>query len=67
MTPSPSKLATAVAQLKVGDGAEPGVPIGPLIDAAALAKVEAHVADALAKGAQVVDRRRAPAAGRHFL
>jgi len=46
------KLATAVAKLKVGDGAEPGVQIGPLISPAALAKVEAHVADALAHGAK---------------
>jgi succinate-semialdehyde dehydrogenase/glutarate-semialdehyde dehydrogenase len=48
------KLAEAVARLKVGDGMEPGVEQGPLIDAAALAKVEAHVADALAKGARVL-------------
>ena len=46
------KLATAVARLTVGDGAVPGVQIGPLISTAALAKVEAHVADALAHGAK---------------
>ncbi|WP_306599929.1 NAD-dependent succinate-semialdehyde dehydrogenase [Geothrix sp. 21YS21S-2] len=49
-----AKLAAAVARLKVGNGMEPGVEQGPLIDADALAKVEAHVADALAKGARVV-------------
>jgi len=38
--------------LRVGDGTEPGVNQGPLIDEAALAKVEEHVADALAKGAR---------------
>ena len=48
------RLAAAVARLKVGDGMEPGVEQGPLIDADALAKVEAHVADALAKGARVL-------------
>ncbi len=48
------KLADRVAALKVGNGAEPGVLIGPLIDQAAVAKVEEHVSDALAKGARVV-------------
>jgi succinate-semialdehyde dehydrogenase/glutarate-semialdehyde dehydrogenase len=56
------KLAAAVATLKVGDGAEPGVQIGPVISPAALAKVEAHVADALARGAKAaVGGRRHPA------
>jgi len=48
------KLAAAVAKLKVGDGAAPGVQIGPLITPAALAKVEDHVADAVDHGAKVV-------------
>jgi succinate-semialdehyde dehydrogenase/glutarate-semialdehyde dehydrogenase len=48
------KLAARVAALKVGNGFEPGVAIGPLIDDAALAKVQEHVADALAQGAHVV-------------
>lgn len=48
-----SKLGEAVATLKVGDGFEDGVTIGPLIDEAAVAKVEEHVADALARGAKV--------------
>ncbi len=47
------KLAAKVAQFKVGQGTEPGVTIGPLIEAAAVAKVEEHIADALAKGAQL--------------
>jgi len=51
---SPKKLAERVAQLKVGDGFTEGVTQGPLIDAAALAKVESHVADALSKGARLV-------------
>lgn len=48
-----AKLAARVAAMKVGDGFEDGVDAGPLIDAKALAKVEEHVADALARGAQV--------------
>jgi succinate-semialdehyde dehydrogenase/glutarate-semialdehyde dehydrogenase len=48
------KLAARVAALKVGNGFEPGVAIGPLIDDAAMAKVLEHVADALAQGARVV-------------
>ncbi len=48
------KLAARVAALAVGAGDAPGVVQGPLIDAAALAKVEAHVADATAKGARVL-------------
>ncbi len=49
-----TKLAAKAAQIKVGNGFEAGVSQGPLIDDQAMAKVEAHVADALAKGARVV-------------
>ena len=49
-----AKLATAVAKLQTGDGFAPGVTLGPLVDAAALAKVQAHVADAVALGATVL-------------
>jgi succinate-semialdehyde dehydrogenase/glutarate-semialdehyde dehydrogenase len=49
-----AKLAEKAAQLKVGNGFEAGVNQGPLIDDQAIAKVEDHVADALAKGARVV-------------
>ena len=48
------KLAAKAKALKVGNGFEAGVTQGPLIDAPALAKVEQHVADALAKGAKVL-------------
>ena len=48
------KLAAQVEALKVGVGTEDGVTQGPLIDTAALAKVEAHVADAVAKGARIL-------------
>jgi succinate-semialdehyde dehydrogenase/glutarate-semialdehyde dehydrogenase len=49
-----AKLAERAQGLKVGDGTEAGVAQGPLINAAGLAKVEAHVADALGKGARVL-------------
>ena len=49
-----AKLAARAGGIQVGNGFEAGVNQGPLIDAQALAKVEAHVADALAKGAKVV-------------
>jgi succinate-semialdehyde dehydrogenase/glutarate-semialdehyde dehydrogenase len=48
-----AKLAAAVAKLEVGNGSTPTVNQGPLINQAALAKVEAHIADALAKGAKL--------------
>ncbi|MES2226918.1 MAG: NAD-dependent succinate-semialdehyde dehydrogenase [Pseudomonadota bacterium] len=48
------KLVAKVRALKVGDGLEPGVTQGPLIDAKAVAKIEEHIADARAKGAQVL-------------
>lgn len=49
-----SKLAQAVKKLKVGDGAKADVTTGPLINRAAVAKVEEHLEDALAKGARLV-------------
>ena len=49
-----AKLRAAVEALKVGPGLDAGVEQGPLIDPAAVAKVEAHIADAVAKGAQVL-------------
>jgi succinate-semialdehyde dehydrogenase/glutarate-semialdehyde dehydrogenase len=48
------KLAGAVAKLKVGNGFEPGVQQGPLIDEAAVKKVEEHIQDALSKGGRVI-------------
>jgi succinate-semialdehyde dehydrogenase/glutarate-semialdehyde dehydrogenase len=47
------KLSAAVAKLSVGDGLAGRTDQGPLIDTKALAKVEEHIADALAKGARV--------------
>jgi succinate-semialdehyde dehydrogenase/glutarate-semialdehyde dehydrogenase len=48
------KLAERVATLKVGNGMEAGVTTGPLIDEAAVKKVEEHIDDAVKKGAKVV-------------
>jgi succinate-semialdehyde dehydrogenase/glutarate-semialdehyde dehydrogenase len=47
------KLAVAVKKLKVGNGVEEGVTTGPLINPAAVKKVEEHIADALAKGGKI--------------
>jgi succinate-semialdehyde dehydrogenase/glutarate-semialdehyde dehydrogenase len=47
-------LADRVGRLKAGNGLEEGVTIGPLIDDGALAKMDEHVTDAVAKGATVV-------------
>ncbi|NOI67860.1 NAD-dependent succinate-semialdehyde dehydrogenase [Vibrio sp. 99-8-1] len=49
-----TKLANKVAQLKVGDGFEEGVSIGPLINDAAVNKVTEHIQDACDKGAKVL-------------
>jgi succinate-semialdehyde dehydrogenase/glutarate-semialdehyde dehydrogenase len=48
------KLGAAMGKLNVGNGFEQNVTIGPLIDMAAVEKVEAHIADAVSKGAKVV-------------
>ncbi|MBZ4690758.1 MAG: succinate semialdehyde dehydrogenase [Cereibacter sp.] len=48
------KLGAAVAKLKVGDGLTQGTDTGPLITEKAVAKVEDHIADVLAKGGHVV-------------
>ena len=49
-----ARLAEKARGIKVGNGFEAGVNQGPMIDGNAIAKVEAHIADALAKGARVV-------------
>ena len=48
------KLIAAVKQLRVGNGFEAGVAQGPLIDEAAVEKVEEHISDAVSKGARVL-------------
>jgi succinate-semialdehyde dehydrogenase/glutarate-semialdehyde dehydrogenase len=60
------KLTTAVRALKVGNGMEEGITQGPLINADALAKVEAQVEDALAKGAHIITGGKRHALGGNF-
>ncbi len=48
------RLLAKVKLLKLGCGFDPDVDVGPLINEAAIAKVEAHIADALAKGASLL-------------
>lgn len=48
------KLVAEVAKLNVGDGSQPGVTQGPLIDADAIEKVQLHIEDALSKGATLL-------------
>jgi len=48
------KLAEAVSKMKVGNGVEAGVVQGPLINEAAVEKVEEHIKDAVDKGAEIV-------------
>ena len=61
-----ARLKAAVEALKIGDGLESGVTQGPLINQGAVAKVEEHIADALAKGAQVITGGRRHALGGNF-
>jgi succinate-semialdehyde dehydrogenase/glutarate-semialdehyde dehydrogenase len=60
------KFVAAVKDFKIGPGVESGVNIGPLINEAAVEKVEAHVADAVAKGATVVVGGKRAAQGGTF-
>jgi len=60
------RFAAAVAALKVGDGQAPGVQQGPLIDEAAVLKVQEHIDNALALGARVVTGGRRHALGQTF-
>jgi len=60
------KLAAAVAKLRVGDGLAGEQDQGPLIDAAAVAKVEEHIADALQRGATVLTGGKRHALGGTF-
>jgi succinate-semialdehyde dehydrogenase/glutarate-semialdehyde dehydrogenase len=61
-----AKLVAKVNALKVGDGTQPGVTQGPLIDAKAIAKIEEHIADARAKGGEVLTGGKRHALGGLF-
>jgi succinate-semialdehyde dehydrogenase/glutarate-semialdehyde dehydrogenase len=61
------KLEKAVAALKVGDGMKPGIEQGPLINIAAVEKVEELLQDATGKGAHIaVGGKRHPLGGTYF-
>ncbi|MCM2451192.1 NADP-dependent succinate-semialdehyde dehydrogenase [Agrobacterium vitis] len=60
------KLGKAVAKLKTGNGFDEGVILGPLIDEAALKKVGEHVADAVSKGASILQGGKPHALGGTF-
>jgi succinate-semialdehyde dehydrogenase/glutarate-semialdehyde dehydrogenase len=60
------KLGAAVQKLTVGTGIEPGVVQGPLINEAAVTKVEAHIEDAISKGAQILTGGKRHALGYTF-
>jgi succinate-semialdehyde dehydrogenase/glutarate-semialdehyde dehydrogenase len=60
------RLADRVAGLKVGIGTDDGVQIGPLIDGAAIRKVESHVADARDGGARILVGGQRHSAGELF-
>lgn len=60
------RFAQAVAALKVGDGQSPGVQQGPLIDEAAVLKVQEHIANALELGARVITGGKRHTLGQTF-
>ncbi len=61
-----AKLKAEVEKLKVGNGMEPGVTQGPLINEAAVAKVEEHIADAVRRGAKVITGGKPDKLGGNF-
>lgn len=61
-----AKLADRVTTMKVGRGTEAGVEVGPMINRAAIEKIERHVADALDKGARIIARSEAVAEGSQY-
>ena len=61
-----AKLAAKVSALKVGDGTGDGVTQGPLIDMAAIEKVESHIQDAISKGAKLLQGGQRHALGNTF-
>jgi succinate-semialdehyde dehydrogenase/glutarate-semialdehyde dehydrogenase len=60
------KLAVRIKALKVGDGAEEGTDIGPMIDESGMQKAQEHIADALEKGANLVTGGQPAEAGELF-
>ena len=61
-----ARMAAATRRLRVGNGMDAGVDQGPLINAQAVAKIEAHIADAVNKGARIVAGGQRHALGGSF-
>lgn len=60
------KLADRVSAMKVGPGTEAGVDIGPMINSAAIDKINRHIEDALSKGATILSTKPALPEGVQF-
>jgi succinate-semialdehyde dehydrogenase/glutarate-semialdehyde dehydrogenase len=60
------RLAKAAGALRIGNGADAGIDVGPLIDDAAVAKVEEHIADAVAHGGRILSGGTRHELGRSF-
>lgn len=61
-----AKLSSRVAKMKVGAGTEEGVAIGPMINHAAIEKIERHVSDALGQGAKILAQSEKMPEGRQY-
>jgi succinate-semialdehyde dehydrogenase/glutarate-semialdehyde dehydrogenase len=61
-----AKLKARVDAMKIGPGTEAGVSIGPMINAAAIDKIERHLADAVSKGAKIITETPAMPNGRQY-
>jgi succinate-semialdehyde dehydrogenase/glutarate-semialdehyde dehydrogenase len=61
-----AKLSARVAKMKVGVGTEDGVAIGPMINHAAIEKIERHVSDALGRGAKILGQSESIPEGRQY-
>jgi succinate-semialdehyde dehydrogenase/glutarate-semialdehyde dehydrogenase len=60
------KLGARVKAMRVGPGVEAGIDIGPMINAAAIEKIDRHVEDAVAKGATISARGRSSVDGKQY-
>ncbi|MER8425322.1 NAD-dependent succinate-semialdehyde dehydrogenase [Mesorhizobium sp. M1403] len=60
------KLSQRVMRMKVGAGTDEGTEIGPMINAAAIDKIERHIADAQAKGAQIIAQSETVPEGKQY-
>ncbi|TPM07414.1 MULTISPECIES: NAD-dependent succinate-semialdehyde dehydrogenase [unclassified Mesorhizobium] len=60
------KLSQRVSRMKVGAGTDEGTEIGPMINAAAIDKIERHIADAQAKGARIIAQSETVPDGKQY-